>query len=190
MKRFLLSLIVVGCSVCLLTTSVDAKGKPANPGKSGDAPGQSGGSPGNSGNAPGQGGTNPGNSGNAPGQIPELMQEVVVAAPGKSGDVPGQVKNERGDYLEDFLSSKESLALTPSERSILLNSEEHEKIKTQIEMILVVYGAGLITKDEARTELAEPLLRMKRVTRPAKFLGFLHKCRGVNIFNGLGLLCR
>lgn len=178
MRRLILSLIVVGCSICLLTTPVYAKGKPSNPGKSGDAPGQSGDSPGNSGDAPGQVGDSPGNSGNAPGQVKREVSEVTTEVSIETADFVSEVKNERYDSLEDFLYSEAILELTPFERSILSSSDEYEKIKTQMEMTILAYRLDLSTKSETRNRVVKYLDRMEEITKSGKFLGLLFRCRG------------
>ncbi|WP_417579424.1 FecR domain-containing protein [Pelagibacterium sp.] len=67
----------------------DAPGRTGDaPGNSGNAPGRTGDAPGNSGNAPGRTGDAPGNSGNAPGRTDDAPGNSG-SAPGRTGDAPG-----------------------------------------------------------------------------------------------------
>ena len=154
-KRVGIAAVVSVSLICSIPAY--AKGKPDSPGKSRNAPGLSGDSPGKSGDVPGQ------------------LKQLIDAPISDEEDV----KNSREDYLEDFLNSDDISLGTPVARWVISNSSEHEKLKTEMEIILLAYKTGLIAKEDAEVRTKKCLDKMEEVTESGKFLGFMFRCRGM-----------
>lgn len=144
-------------------------------------------------------------SGDVTGTVGDSTSEVITG-PITTGAETGPISTENnidigGDTVKTKIYSYTAPSLRPAVDTetvqahtimggvTLSNSEAHVRVQRRAEVLMALYGAGLVDDTMAKEQAINVLEDMEDATDVPELLGFAGDCVNKNLLNVVGLLC-